>query len=52
MLRVFDDKGHPRADTAPHLVPGSDSIRPGPHRHRGAVPGILGRLTVRRHVCG
>ena len=42
MLRVFDGKGHPRADTAPHHVPGSGSTRHGPHRHRGAVPGIIG----------
>ena len=52
MLEVFDGQGHPRADTAPHHVPGRGSTRHGPHRHRGTVPGILGRLAVRRHVCG
>ena len=30
-LRVFDGKRHPRADTAPHHVPGSGSTRHGPH---------------------
>ena len=52
MLGVFDSQGHPRVDTVPHHVPGSGSTRPGPHRHRGTVPGSLGRLAVRRHVCG
>ena len=52
MLRVFDGKGHLRADTAPHHVPGSGSTRHAPHRHRGTVPGIIGRLATRRHVCG
>ena len=52
MLRVFDGKGYPRADTAPHHVPGNVSTRHGPHRHRGAVPGIIGRLVIRRHVRG
>ena len=52
MLGVFDGQGHPRVDTAPHHTPGRGFTRPGPHRHRGTVPGILGRLAVRRHVCG
>ena len=52
MLGVFDGQGRPRTDTAPHHVPGRGPTRPGPHRHRGTVPGILGRLAVRRHVCG
>ena len=42
MLRVFDGKGHPRADTAPYHVPRSGSTRPGPHRHRRSVPESLG----------
>ena len=48
MFRVFDVKGHLRADTAPHHVPGSGSTRHAPHRHRGTV----GRLATRRHVRG
>ena len=51
MLSMFDGKGNPRADTAPHYVPGSGCSQHGPHRHRGAVPGIIGRLVI-RHVCG
>ena len=49
MLTVFDGKGHPRADTAAHYVPGSGCSQHGPHRRRGAVPGILGRLATHRH---
>ena len=52
MLRVFNGKGHPRADTAPHHVPASGSTRHGPHRHHGAVPGSIGRLAIRRHIRG
>ena len=52
MLRMFDGKGRPRADTAPHHIPGSGCTRHGQHRHRGAVPGIIGGLAIRRHVRG
>ena len=52
MFGVFDGQGHPRTDTALHHVAGKGPTRPGPHCHRGTIPGILGRLAVRLHVCG
>ena len=42
---MFNGEGDPRIDTAPHHVLGSGSTRHGPHRHRGTVPGIIGRLS-------
>ena len=45
-------EGNPRADSAPHHVPGSGSNGHGAHRHRGTIPGITGRLAMCRHVHG
>ena len=52
MFWMFNGEGDPRIDTAPHHVPGSGSTGYGPHRHRGTVPGIIGRRALRRHVRG
>ena len=52
MFRVFNGEGHPRADPAPHHVPGSGSTGHGSHRHGGTVPEIIRRLALRRHVRG
>ena len=52
MFWMFNGEGDPRIDTAPHHVPGSGSTGHGPYRHRGTVPGIIGRLALRRHVRG
>ena len=50
MFRVLNGEGNPRADSAPHHVPGSDSNGYGAHRNRGTIPGITGRLAICRHV--
>ena len=41
MFRVFNGEGYPRADPAPHRVPGSGFTGHGSHRNRGTVHGIF-----------
>ena len=50
IFRVFNGEGNPRADSAPHHVPGSGSNEHGAHRQRETVPGITGTLAMCRHV--